>query len=228
MDQNKTWVLRHEKMKSLNESNISPLTISLMGMIIHGRQPKMFAHYALTCIWLSEPDFTVTSIAKYLRDLENYIGDMSGHLGISLEDDVHPLFHKVLDQEPFKAQTLRSNLFHDYYGPHYVAWRVQGSTPCGDSIVLAQADQFFDLTASKGSAATPRGDSRVLFESDCFFGSTVGRASVVTPRSDSMVASEDDHLVGSIVARARGAMPRGDSSTPTEGNRAGENVSARL
>jgi hypothetical protein len=118
-------------MKSLSGSNISPLPISLTGMITHGRLPGMFAHYALTCIWPSDPDFTIISIAKYLKDLENYIGDMNNYLGILLEDDAHALFHKVLDQEPFKAQTLRSNPFHDYHGPHYAAWRVQGSMQHG-------------------------------------------------------------------------------------------------
>jgi hypothetical protein len=124
MDQNKTWLPQHEKMKSLSVSNISPLPISLTGMITHSRQPGMYAHCALTCIWLFDQDFTINSISKCLRDLENYIRDMSGHLGILLEDDAHSFFHKVLDREPFKAQTLRSNPSHDYHVPHYAAWRV--------------------------------------------------------------------------------------------------------
>jgi hypothetical protein len=37
MDQNKTWLPRHDKMKSLSGSNINPLTILLIGMITHGR-----------------------------------------------------------------------------------------------------------------------------------------------------------------------------------------------
>jgi hypothetical protein len=43
-----------------------------------------------------------------------------------------------------------------------------------------------------------------------------------------MVASKDDRFVGSTTATVRGAKPCGDSSTPAEGNRVGENVSARL
>jgi hypothetical protein len=140
MDQNKTWLPRHKKMKSLSESNISPLPISLTGMITHGREPRMFAHYALTCIWPSDLDFTISSIAKYLRDLKNYIGDMSDHLGISLEDDTHSFFHKVLDRQPFKAQTLRNNPSSDYSGPYYATWRIQGSKPHGGSTVPVQAD----------------------------------------------------------------------------------------
>jgi hypothetical protein len=50
MDQNKTWPSEHDKMKSLSRSNISPLPISLTGMITYGQQPRMFAHYALICI----------------------------------------------------------------------------------------------------------------------------------------------------------------------------------
>jgi hypothetical protein len=94
MDQNKTLLSWHDKMKLLSGSNMGPLPISLTGMITHGQQLGMFAHYALTCIWPSNPDFTVTSIAKYLRDLENYNGDMSGHLGTLLENDAHPFLIK--------------------------------------------------------------------------------------------------------------------------------------
>jgi hypothetical protein len=124
MDQSKTWLSQHHEIKSLTRSNISHLPVLLTGMITHSRQPEMFAHYALTCIWLSDPDFTVTSIAKCFRDLKNYNGDMSGHLRISLEDDADLFFNKVLDLEHFKAQILRSNPSHDYRGPDYVAWRV--------------------------------------------------------------------------------------------------------
>jgi hypothetical protein len=48
------------------------------------------------------------------------------------------------------------------------------------------------------------------------------------PRGDSIVASKDDRLVGLTAARVGGATPYGDSSTLAEGNRARENVSARL
>jgi hypothetical protein len=43
-----------------------------------------------------------------------------------------------------------------------------------------------------------------------------------------MVASKDDRLVGLTEAKAGGAMSHGDSKTPAEGNRAVENISARL
>jgi hypothetical protein len=93
MDQNKTWLPRlFEKPKSLAGGNRVPLPISLTGMITHGRQPGMFAHYGMSCLWPSDPDFTVTSIVKCLRDLENYNGDMSGHLGTFMEDDSHQIF----------------------------------------------------------------------------------------------------------------------------------------
>jgi hypothetical protein len=125
---------------------------------------------------------------------------------------MHPFFHKLLDQEPFKAQTLTSNHFHDYRGPHYAVWRVGGSMLRGDSTIHAHADQFFDLTTSKGPTATSRGDSIVPSESDCFFGSTTSRAPLATSGGDSMVASREDCLVGLTRARAAGATPHGDTA----------------
>ena len=122
-----------------------PLPISLTGMITHGRQPGMFAHYALTCIWPSDPDFTVTSIAKCLRDLESYTGDMSGHLGVSLHEGTHPLFHRVLDLEPFKAQNLRRDPIHEYRGPDYAERTLRGATRRGDATISSEADQFLNV-----------------------------------------------------------------------------------
>jgi hypothetical protein len=109
----------------------------------------MFSYYALTCIWPSNLDFTITSIAKCLRDLENYNGNMSGHVGRLLENDAHPLFHQVLDPLSFIAQTLRSNSSHDFRGPHYAAWRAQVSTLHEDSSTSSEVDRFFGSTASR-------------------------------------------------------------------------------
>jgi hypothetical protein len=81
----------------------------------------MFAHYALICLWHSNPDFTVTSIAKCLRDVDDYSGDMSGHLGTTLQNNFHLIFHHILDLVFFTAQTLRSNPSQDYRGADYAA-----------------------------------------------------------------------------------------------------------
>src|SRR5450759_5830790 len=90
MDQNKTWIPRMvEQPKSLSAKS-APLPISLTGMITHGRDPRSYAHYGLIEIWACDPDFTITSITKCLRDLEEYRGDKSGHLGsIDVQADCH-------------------------------------------------------------------------------------------------------------------------------------------
>jgi hypothetical protein len=107
MDQNKTWIPRMvEQPKSLSTKS-NPLPISLTGMITHGRDPGSYAHYGLTGIWAGDPDFTVTSIAKCLRDLEEYRGDKSGHLGsVDLQEDCHVIFRHLLDQNAFVAAYL--------------------------------------------------------------------------------------------------------------------------
>ena len=75
-------------------------------MITHGRAPGAFAHYALAGIWAGDPDFTVTSITKCLRDLEEYCGDKSGHLGSDVHQGCHPIFPALLDQNAFAAAYL--------------------------------------------------------------------------------------------------------------------------
>jgi hypothetical protein len=75
MDQAKTWIPRlvHTP-KSLSGHGI-PLPIALTGMLTHGRDPGVYAHFSFTGLWAGDADFTVTSLAKCLRDLEEYSGD---------------------------------------------------------------------------------------------------------------------------------------------------------
>jgi hypothetical protein len=72
MDQNKTWLPRlADRPTILVGGKIAPLPISLIGMITHGRQPGIFAHFGLSSLWSSNLDFTVTSIAKSLQDFRS-------------------------------------------------------------------------------------------------------------------------------------------------------------
>ena len=202
-----------------------PLPISLTGMITHGRQPGMFAHYALTCIWPSDPDFTVTSIAKCLRDLESYSGDMSGHLGVALHKDTHQLFHRVLDLEPFKAQNLRRNPIHEYRGPDYAEWPLRGATPRGDATNPSLVDQFLNVQGGRPPAATPREESRLTSDLDGFRGSSGSGPRSTTPRCDSRRGFYMHTLVGSDRGISTGTTPRGDLGSSSDGTSASENVS---
>ena len=107
MDQKKTWLPRVANIPKSLAGKHNPLPISLTGMITHGRDPGAYAHYGLTGLWASDPDFTITSITKCLRDLEEYRGDKSGHLGnVDVQEGCHTIFRQLLDQNAFEAAYL--------------------------------------------------------------------------------------------------------------------------
>ncbi|CAM6082794.1 unnamed protein product [Calypogeia fissa] len=77
-------------------------------MLTHGRDPGVYAHFSLTGLWLGDADFTVSSVAMCLRDLENYSGDKTGDLEEGLyQDTPRPLFAALLDFEAFKHSYLQ-------------------------------------------------------------------------------------------------------------------------
>ncbi|KAL3682424.1 hypothetical protein R1sor_000446 [Riccia sorocarpa] len=72
-------------------------------MLTHGRDPGAYCHLSLTGLWPGDPNFTVTSLAKYLRDLEQ-VPDDDDHTGdLSRTTSTTPLFASLLDQTAFKA-----------------------------------------------------------------------------------------------------------------------------
>ncbi|CAM6091068.1 unnamed protein product [Calypogeia fissa] len=77
-------------------------------MLTHGRDPGVYAHFSFIGLWPGDADFTVSSIAQCLRDLEEYSGDKSGDLVEGLYQDTHtrPLFAVLLDFEAFKKGYL--------------------------------------------------------------------------------------------------------------------------
>ncbi|KAL3694493.1 hypothetical protein R1sor_008144 [Riccia sorocarpa] len=72
-------------------------------MFTHGRDPGAYCHLSLTGLWPGDPNFTVTSLAKCLRDLEQ-VPDDDDHTGeLSRTTSTTPLFASLLDQTAFKA-----------------------------------------------------------------------------------------------------------------------------
>ncbi|KAL3696219.1 hypothetical protein R1sor_010295 [Riccia sorocarpa] len=104
MDQAKTNIPRlADNMKKLHMGGCLPLPVSLTGMLTHGRDPGAYCHLSLTCLWPGDPNFTVTSLAKCLRDLEQ-VPDDDDHTGdLSRITSTTPLFASLLDQTAFKA-----------------------------------------------------------------------------------------------------------------------------
>ncbi|KAL3693556.1 hypothetical protein R1sor_007207 [Riccia sorocarpa] len=49
-------------------------------MLTHGREPGIFCHLSLTGLWPGDPNFTISSLARCLRDLEQ-VHDNGDHTG---------------------------------------------------------------------------------------------------------------------------------------------------
>ncbi|KAL3686031.1 hypothetical protein R1sor_004053 [Riccia sorocarpa] len=106
MDHSKTYVRRlRDKLKSLME-HVTPLPLKVVGIINHGHEPNVVAHITVTGIWKSDPNYTISSVAKQLRDYEIYfIGDCTFDLAFNTTL-VHPLFDALLDGDVFKTTVL--------------------------------------------------------------------------------------------------------------------------
>ncbi|KAL3676377.1 hypothetical protein R1sor_026325 [Riccia sorocarpa] len=78
MDLAKTIIPRLcDKVKTLMGSVLPlPLKVigilNLIGILNHGHEPGVVAHVTVGGLWPSDPNFTITSIAKQLRDYESY------------------------------------------------------------------------------------------------------------------------------------------------------------
>lgn len=107
MDQAKTHIPR---MKVTPKSMVgvgAPLPVSLTGMLTHGRDPSVFAHFGIGGFWPGDSDFTATSLAKCIRDLENFNGDRSGDMYEGARpEERRPFFNALLDLDAFQGGYL--------------------------------------------------------------------------------------------------------------------------
>ncbi|KAL3700973.1 hypothetical protein R1sor_018995 [Riccia sorocarpa] len=106
MDLAKTIIPRLcDKVKTLMGS-VQPLPLKVIGILNHGHEPGVVAHITIGGLWKSDPNYTITSIAKQLRDYENF------HTDKKLEDfhftnqTSHPLFNALMDEEVFNTTVL--------------------------------------------------------------------------------------------------------------------------
>ncbi|KAL3676516.1 hypothetical protein R1sor_026464 [Riccia sorocarpa] len=106
MDLAKTIIPRLcDKVKTLMGS-VQPLPLKVIGILNHGHEPGVVAHVTVGGLWKSDPNYTITSIAKQLRDYENFHTDKK--LGdIHFTDQTsHPLFNALMDEEVFNTTVL--------------------------------------------------------------------------------------------------------------------------
>ncbi|KAL3675802.1 hypothetical protein R1sor_025750 [Riccia sorocarpa] len=104
MDSNKTAVPKlANNVKALAWVGM-PLLVKIAGILNRGSGPPSCAHVCIGGLWSSDPNFTISSMAKYLRDCENFDGDMRGDLAFS-EDLQHPLL-QALHNKPIFEKTF--------------------------------------------------------------------------------------------------------------------------
>ncbi|KAL3692330.1 hypothetical protein R1sor_005981 [Riccia sorocarpa] len=84
-------------------------------MLTHEREPGIFCHLSLTRLWPGDPNFTVSSLARCLRDLEQ-VHDNGDHTGdLSRTTSNQSLFTCLLDQTAFKATLGREGAVDSTY-----------------------------------------------------------------------------------------------------------------
>ncbi|KAL3687056.1 hypothetical protein R1sor_013365 [Riccia sorocarpa] len=105
MDLAKTIIPRLcDKVKTL--MSVQPLPLKVIGILNHGHEPGVVAHVTVGGLWKSDPNYTITSIAKQLRDYENFHTDKKlGDLHFTNQTS-HPLFNALMDEEVFNTTVL--------------------------------------------------------------------------------------------------------------------------
>ncbi|KAL3697489.1 hypothetical protein R1sor_011565 [Riccia sorocarpa] len=100
MDSNKTAVPRLDNyIKALSGIGM-PVLVKIARILNRGHGPPSIAHVSIGGLWRSDPNFTMTSIAKYLRDCEDFDGNMRGDLAFEKELE-HPLLNAFMNKDIF-------------------------------------------------------------------------------------------------------------------------------
>ncbi|KAL3694817.1 hypothetical protein R1sor_008468 [Riccia sorocarpa] len=105
MDSNKTAVPRLDNyVKALSGVGM-PVPVKIAGILNQGHGPPSIAHVSIGGLWRSDPNFIVTSIAKYLQDCEDFDGDMRGDLAFEKELE-HPLLNAFMNKDIFSKTVV--------------------------------------------------------------------------------------------------------------------------
>ncbi|KAL3694844.1 hypothetical protein R1sor_008495 [Riccia sorocarpa] len=117
MDHSKTIIPRlTNKVKSLMDQ-VQSFPLKVVGILNHGHEPGVVAHVSVSGLWPSDPNYTISSIAKQLRDYENYhFGSKIGDLAFR-EPASHELFSALLDEDVFNTTVLRkvSKTYEEFF-----------------------------------------------------------------------------------------------------------------
>jgi hypothetical protein len=111
MDKTKTSIPRlHVKSKFIVGKTLG---LSLIGILTHGHKTGCFVHFSLPFINMG-PQFTITSLAKCLRDLEYPYLDMYGDFIYESGSSRNPLLNALIDNNIYsKCRVYKDDfLFH--------------------------------------------------------------------------------------------------------------------
>lgn len=100
MDKSKTSIPRLGK-KTKDINNVMNLPISLIGMLTHGDNTGGFAHFHFSFLEMGSY-FTMTSLCKCIRHLDEQIVDIYGDILYNSEGSKHPLHESLLQCQSYE------------------------------------------------------------------------------------------------------------------------------
>jgi hypothetical protein len=143
MDQHKTCIPRLQQTPKSCHGEMQ-LPIALSGILTHGQGDGTYGNFTLP-LWPSDPNFTIGSLAKCLRMLENHHKGYSGDL-VGNKDYKQPLHSAVMDLLPLKVHEEMDKASHNSTsGP------VQVGTSSEPAIILEPVT----LASSSSSCSGP-------------------------------------------------------------------------
>ena len=109
MDKSKISIPRLSK-KATVVNNVMNLHISFTGVLTHGENTRGFGHFSLSLLEMGS-NFTITSLYRSIRDLEEPIVDLYGDLPSNKGTLKHPLNEALSQCESYeKCQVYRKNV----------------------------------------------------------------------------------------------------------------------
>ncbi|KAL3683360.1 hypothetical protein R1sor_001382 [Riccia sorocarpa] len=105
MDSNKTVFPRLDNYVKVLSGVGMHVLVKIAGILNREHGPPSIAHVSIGGLWRSDPNFTITSIAKYLRDCEDFDGDMRGDLAFEKELE-HPLLNAFMNKDIFSKTVV--------------------------------------------------------------------------------------------------------------------------
>ena len=95
-------------------SNVMNLPISLTGMLTHGHKTRGYGHFSLSFLEMGS-NFTVTSMAKCLRSLEEPVVDQHGDFLYKSGTSQHPLHDALLQSTSYEnCVNYKQDRLQDY------------------------------------------------------------------------------------------------------------------